>query len=58
MPTEKLAKKAVALKTVVVLHFNGELDDSLMPVGKEGVLVVPDIAIGEDLVEDSYGEFR
>ena len=58
MPSDVLAKKAVALQTVVVLHSNGELDDSLMPVGKEGVSLEPDLCTGEQNVEDEYGEFR
>ncbi|KAK3597389.1 hypothetical protein CHS0354_040114 [Potamilus streckersoni] len=35
MQTEVLAKKAVALKMCEILHQRGELDDKLMPVGKE-----------------------
>ncbi|XP_048244529.1 serine-rich adhesin for platelets-like isoform X2 [Haliotis rufescens] len=35
MPSKKLAKMAVALKMCEKLHKAGELDDNLMPVGKE-----------------------
>ncbi|ODN02294.1 Endoribonuclease Dcr-1 [Orchesella cincta] len=58
MPTESLAKQAVALQTVVILHSNGELDDTLMPIGKEGVRQEPDLYDGDDSVDDDCGEFR
>ncbi|CAL8072692.1 unnamed protein product [Orchesella dallaii] len=58
MPTEPLAKQAVALQTVVILHANGELDDTLMPIGKEGVRQEPDLYDGDDSVDDDCGEFR
>jgi len=58
MPLEYLAKQAVALQTVKVLHVNGELDDDLVPVGKEGVKSEPDICVVEDLDEEEMGEFR
>ncbi|XP_064622182.1 endoribonuclease Dicer-like isoform X2 [Lineus longissimus] len=35
MPRKKLAQMAVALKTCEILHKEGELDDHLLPVGKE-----------------------
>ncbi|RUS80555.1 hypothetical protein EGW08_011695 [Elysia chlorotica] len=35
MRSKKLAKMAVALKMCEILHNKGELDDQLMPVGKE-----------------------
>lgn len=59
MPTISFAKKAVALQTVVILHGNGELDDSLMPIGKEGILPEPDLKVVPDPdEEEEYGEFR
>jgi len=58
MPTERLAKKAVAFQTVVVLHTNGELDESLIPIGKEGVVQVSDLDVGGDVLDEVYGEFR
>ncbi|XP_064603433.1 endoribonuclease Dicer-like isoform X2 [Liolophura sinensis] len=35
MTSRKLAQMAVALKTCEILHKEGELDDNLLPVGKE-----------------------
>ncbi|ELU12939.1 hypothetical protein CAPTEDRAFT_223153 [Capitella teleta] len=35
MPSRKLAMMAVALKTCEILHQQGELDDHLLPIGKE-----------------------
>ncbi|XP_060069957.1 endoribonuclease Dicer-like [Ylistrum balloti] len=35
MPTKMLAKQAVALKACEILHKSGEIDDQLLPVGKE-----------------------
>lgn len=58
MPSEVLAKRAVALQTVVVLHSNGEIDDSLTPVGKEGVSQEPDLCTGVEQLEEDFGEFR
>lgn len=57
MPTQALAKKAVAVQTVMVLHNNGELDDALLPVGKEAVPQEPDLCITAENAED-FGEFR
>ncbi|CAM1325416.1 DICER1 (predicted), partial [Pycnogonum litorale] len=37
MPGMKLAKMAVALKTCEILHKYGELDDNLLPLGKESI---------------------
>ncbi|GBM53432.1 Endoribonuclease Dcr-1 [Araneus ventricosus] len=37
MRSKKLAKMAVALQTCMELHKSGELDDNLMPTGKEAV---------------------
>jgi len=58
MPSEHLAKAAVALQTVAVLHHNNEIDDELMPIGKEGVSPEPDLPTGEIPVVEEYGEFR
>jgi endoribonuclease Dicer len=59
MKTEFLAKQIVALQTVIVLHHNGELDDNLAPIGKEGVLPEPDLSVvQEPEEEEEYGEFR
>jgi endoribonuclease Dicer len=58
MPAEYLAKQAVALQTVMVLHANGELDDDLNPVGKEGVMPEPDLCVVDDIHEEEAGEFR
>ncbi|CAG7831733.1 unnamed protein product [Allacma fusca] len=58
MPSEVLAKRAVALQTVVVLHSNGEIDDMLMPIGKEGVCQEPDLCTGVEQAEEEFGEFR
>ncbi|CAD5118475.1 DgyrCDS7177 [Dimorphilus gyrociliatus] len=35
MPTKKLARMSAALKTCEILHKQGELDSSLVPVGKD-----------------------
>ena len=35
MPTRRLAQKAVALKACRILHERGELDDHLLPLGKD-----------------------
>lgn len=35
MPSKRLAQMAAALKTCEILHKSGELDDHLLPVGKE-----------------------
>ncbi|OWF53355.1 endoribonuclease Dicer-like [Mizuhopecten yessoensis] len=35
MPTRMLAKQAVALKACEILHKSGEIDDQLLPIGKE-----------------------
>jgi len=35
MPGRRLAQMAAALKTCVILHEAGELDDRLQPIGKE-----------------------
>jgi len=35
MPGRRLAQMAAALKTCIILHEAGELDDRLQPVGKE-----------------------
>ncbi|RWS16251.1 endoribonuclease Dicer-like protein [Dinothrombium tinctorium] len=37
MPNKKLAKKAAALEVCKRLHKEGELDNNLLPVGKEGI---------------------
>ncbi|CAK8683082.1 unnamed protein product [Clavelina lepadiformis] len=37
MPTVLLAQRAVAVETCKLLHESGELDDNLMPIGKETV---------------------
>lgn len=58
MPSVSLAKQAVALQTVMILHSNGELDDSLMPIGKESVRQEPDLYDGDDTVDEDCGEFR
>ncbi|KAI5631368.1 hypothetical protein NE865_15926 [Phthorimaea operculella] len=36
MPTKALARRMAALQACRILHRNGELDDQLMPIGKEG----------------------
>lgn len=36
MPTRVLARRVAAQITCRVLHQSGELDDSLLPIGKEG----------------------
>jgi len=35
MPSQRLAQMAAALTTCAILHRAGELDDNLLPVGKE-----------------------
>lgn len=58
MPSISLAKQAAAFQTVSILHTNGELDDTLMPIGKESVKQEPDLYDGDDSVDDDCGEFR
>lgn len=59
MKTTNLAKQASALQTAIVLHTNGELDDNLAPIGKEGVHPEPDLCVVQDSdVEEEHGEFR
>ncbi|XP_035677529.1 endoribonuclease Dicer-like [Branchiostoma floridae] len=56
MPTRRLAEKAVALKACQLLHQAGELDDNLLPVGKEVIHYEEEEEEFE--VEDSDGHAR
>lgn len=57
MSTKLKAKQAVALKMCEILHKRGELDDSLMPVGKEMFEREDDDDVWEE-EEDLFGEAR
>ncbi|KAL5008233.1 hypothetical protein ScPMuIL_013814 [Solemya velum] len=56
MPSKSLAKKSAALKMCELLHKSGELDDQLMPVGKEFFMYEEEDKDNED--EDMLGEAR
>lgn len=52
MASKKLAKMAVALKTCEKLHHAGELDNHLLPVGKEAMKwEIEDESSNEDVPE-------
>ncbi|KAJ8308770.1 hypothetical protein KUTeg_013644 [Tegillarca granosa] len=57
MPSKTLAKKAVALKMCEMLHKAGELDEQLMPVGKE-LFILEEEDNTEWSEEDVSGEAR
>ena len=57
MPGRRLAQMAVALAACRTLHRAGELDDSLLPVGKE-LLRCYDDEGGEDEWETTEGQAR
>ncbi|KAL4237619.1 Endoribonuclease Dicer [Mactra antiquata] len=57
MSTKLKAKQAVALKMCEILHKQGELDDNLMPVGKEMFERDEDDDVWDD-EEDIMGEAR
>ncbi|XP_041353083.1 endoribonuclease Dicer-like [Gigantopelta aegis] len=56
MPSKKLSKMAVALKMCEILHKAGELDDNLMPVGKEMFMYEEDEEWDDE--EDLPGQAR
>ncbi|KAK3092704.1 hypothetical protein FSP39_006212 [Pinctada imbricata] len=59
MPTVMLAKREVALRMCEALHKSGELDDTLMPVGKELYNIEEEEEEVKDWeAEDLYGEVR
>ncbi|XP_022096692.1 endoribonuclease Dicer-like [Acanthaster planci] len=55
MPKRKLAEMAAALKTCETLHKAGELDDNLLPVGKDTVLLLEDFGYEQEVVEEGQG---
>ncbi|XP_033733992.1 LOW QUALITY PROTEIN: endoribonuclease Dicer-like [Pecten maximus] len=57
MPTKMLAKQAVALKACEILHKSGEIDDQLLPVGKELFMKEEEDSSAWDS-EDVAGEAR
>ncbi|RWS31367.1 endoribonuclease Dicer-like protein [Leptotrombidium deliense] len=52
MPNKKLAKKAAALEVCKRLHKEHELDDNLLPVGKEAIKDIADLGL-DDFDDDN-----
>ncbi|XP_033634026.1 endoribonuclease Dicer-like [Asterias rubens] len=55
MRKKKLAEMAVALKTCKTLHRAGELDDNLLPVGKDTTFLVEDCGYDQEVVGEGQG---
>ncbi|CAD5226751.1 unnamed protein product [Bursaphelenchus xylophilus] len=56
LPSAGLAKMAVALEAVKVLHKKGELTDHLYPAGKD--VIVDKTALPEDLLSEVFAEHQ
>lgn len=55
MPTEVLSRRIAALETCRVLHLAGELDDKLLPIGKESFHL---LLSSEELVLDEADQLQ
>lgn len=55
MPTEVLSRRIAALEACRVLHLAGELDDKLLPIGKESFHL---LLLSDELVLDEADQLQ